>query len=379
MNAFIEKLSQPIVNNYINMETELMVQVADYIAKNKSIMVDNIVHWKALQLAKLGELTKQNIITISKYSGLSKHKVKGLFESVVQKGLIKDESILALASKAGALKEVVPLMKSAVTKVLGAAAKDTLTTFNKMNNSILKSTGSQYVKIINDVSTQVISGTATVDKALAQAVRAFNDEGLTAFIAKNGNRYSPETYAKMVIQANAKNAVTKSQDIRYAESGVNYVEVDAYGGARPKCAQDQGYIYSLDDNAAPIQDLDGNTIEPRGWGSTSYGEADGLLGINCGHSRWAFVPGYSTQATKHEDINRKENTKQYEERQQQRYYERNTRNAKREKAMLEKSGASKKDVQMAQAKVSRWQTKNRDFVKETNGTRYYANERIYVK
>ena len=102
------------------------------------------------------------------------------------------------------------------------------------------------------------------------------------------------------------------------------------------------------------------------------------MGIHCGHSRWAFVPGLSTQASRNEDINRAENDKKYQERQQQRYIERNIRNSKREALLLEKSGAPKADVNAAKAKTKEWQSRARDFVKKTNGTRYYERERIYI-
>jgi hypothetical protein len=243
---------------------------------------------------------------------------------------------------------------------------------------MLRSAGSQYVKIVNGIETQIMAGTATVDQAVARSVRAFAQEGLTGFTAANGAEWTPEAYAKMVIQSDLKNAVTAAQEERYREYGNNYVEVDAYGGARPKCSLDQGYVYSLDGNIEPITDIDGNVIEVRDWGMTSYGDADGILGINCGHSRWAFVPGVSTQATKNEDINKAENEQKYQEREQQRYIERNIRNSKREALMLEKSGAPKADVNAAKANTREWQSRAKEFVDKTNGTRYYERERIYV-
>jgi hypothetical protein len=384
---FYADLAQPLVDAYTNMETELMLKVVEYLVRNNTLRQTfevsgkavDVLQWQARRLADLGGLNDENIKIIAKYSGKTPSEIKRMFGIAADKGLKRDESILSTAAKKGILRDAVPLGQSAVVKMLEVAQRSTLNTFNAVNNSLLRSAGDQYVKIVNNVATQIMGGTITVDQAVSRSVKAFAKEGLTGFTAANGAEWTPEAYSRMVLQSDLKNTVSAAQEERYREYGNNYIEISAYAGARPKCAEDQGYIYSLDDDTTPIEDLDGNIIEVRAWSSSSYGEPDGILGINCGHSRWAFVPGLSTQANRNEDINQKESDKKYKERQQQRYIERNIRNAKREASLLEKSGAPKNDIDEAKAKVSEWQGRAREFVKDTNGTRYYERERIYVK
>jgi len=386
-------LTQDLIDMYTNMETELMGKVAEYLEKHNSLLQTfnarnelgeiipgsvTVVQWQTRALRELGALDKEGIKLLAKYSDKTVAEVSRIYKEALDVGLIKDEAILKAGVEGGILQPAVPLARSGVVGMLKTAEKTTLTTYSKINNSMLRSAGAQYTKIVNNVTTQVMSGSVTVDQAVARSVRAFAQEGLTGFTAANGAEWTPEAYSRMVIQSDLKNAMSAAQEARYEEYGSNYVEVDAYGGARPKCAEDQGYVYSLDGNIDPITDIDGNMIEVRDWNSTSYGDADGILGINCGHSRWAFVPGVSTQASRNEDINKKENEQKYQERQQQRYIERNIRDSKREALMLEKSGAPKVDIDAAKAKTAEWQSRAKDFVKDTGGTRYYEREQIYV-
>ncbi|MFA5239793.1 MAG: phage minor capsid protein [Phycisphaerae bacterium] len=390
-NESMADITQSLVDNYTNMETELMVKVAEYLEKNNSLLQTfdarnelgevipgsvTVIQWRTRALRELGALNDDGIALLAKHSGKTVSEVKRIYKEALDTGLIKDEAILKAGVDGGILQPAVPLAQSAVVGLLKTAESETLTTFNGLNNSMLRSAGTQYTKIVNDIETQIMAGAATVDQAVARSVKAFAQDGLTGFTASNGAEWTPEAYSRMVIQADLKNAITAAQNERYNEYGNNYVEVDAYGGARPKCSEDQGYIYSLDGNLDPITDVSGSTIEVRDWGGTSYGDADGILGINCGHSRWAFVPGLSTQATRNEDI--KENDEKYKLREQQRYIERNIRNSKREALLLEKSGASRVDIDAAKAKTREWQNRAREFVKKTNGTRYPERERIYI-
>ena len=117
------------------------------------------------------------------------------------------------------------------------------------------------------------------------------------------------------------------------------------------------------------------TYEP--WSSTSYGEPAGLLGINCGHFIYPFIPGYSVK--RNEPTQDKEaNDRLYEQRQQQRQMERTLRAYKRSAAMLEAAGqadAAEGDRKKA-AQVSR---QIRDFCAETGLTRRRDRERVYTE
>uniref|UniRef100_UPI000361946C phage minor capsid protein n=1 Tax=Streptococcus sobrinus TaxID=1310 RepID=UPI000361946C len=132
----------------------------------------------------------------------------------------------------------------------------------------------------------------------------------------------------------------------------------------PKCFQDQGKIYSLS----------GKHKKYKALSDTSYGEPDGLFGINCSHIRYPYIEGISIQRYfPHADI--EENRRIYKQSQQQRHLERQIRKAKKEARVMDAIG-DKEGVKQAKAKVSQRQQAMRDFIKETKRTRRYDRERI---
>ena len=75
----------------------------------------------------------------------------------------------------------------------------------------------------------------------------------------------------------------------------------------------------------------------------------------------------------------KENRRHYEDTQKQRYYERQVRSAKRQKAALEGTGASDTDIKAANTKIRQKQKDLRDYLAEhTDLARDYSREQIYT-
>jgi hypothetical protein len=116
-----------------------------------------------------------------------------------------------------------------------------------------------------------------------------------------------------------------------------------------------------------VEDLDGNTVHVYAQSETSYGEAAGLFGINCGHYPMVFVPGISTLYDVPQD--EEENKKDYEESQQQRALERKLRYEKRDLEVLKAQGASEDLLKAQQEKVKKASHDIDDFCEETGRTR----------
>lgn len=105
------------------------------------------------------------------------------------------------------------------------------------------------------------------------------------------------------------------------------IEISSHLGARPKCAKDQGKLYDLDNGSGYVKDGNGNKLKYEPWSSSSYGEPDGILGINCGHHAYPFAAGKSTQI--YFPYDEEENDKLYRKIQKQRELERRVRASKR--------------------------------------------------
>jgi len=373
------------------MENELLINIANKLAIGKPMEIDKwdlnkgapiegsggVNEWQLERLKELGGLNKENAQIIAKYSNQTVGKVEQIFNHAKEIGTEVDSRILSLGIKAGILNEINPIIEDITIKnILEKGISTVLTTFNSQNNSLLTSAGDNYRQIVNSVSSQVLAGTKTTMKAMQEAVRKLAEKGLTGFIARNGANWSPEAYTKMVLRTNTQNTINQIQEERMQLAGNDYVEISQHTGARPLCSQDQGQIFSLSGNTAPIEDGSGRSIQVRAWSTSTYGKPAGILGINCGHSRYAFVPGLSIYRS--EPIDKEENDKAYKEKQQQRLYERNIRNKKREIEMLKVTGADESYIKQRRRQLSNYRQEYLEFLDDTGRTRISANEWIGV-
>ena len=385
----LEEMQEQIERYYIDMENELLLNIAKKLAQGKPMEIDKfdtekgqsivgsggVNEWQLERLKELGGLTEENAKIIAKYSGRTQKEVESIFEKATQIGTEVDKKILELGIKAGILNEINPIIEDVTVKnILSNSIKEVLTTFNKQNNSLLASAGDNYREIVNKVSTQVMAGTKTTAKAMQEAISEFAQKGLTGFTARNGAQWTPEAYTKMVLRTNTQNTINRVQEERMRLSGNDYVEISSHIGARPLCAEDQGKIFSLSDDTTPITDGLGHTIKVHAWSSSSYGEPAGILGINCGHSRHAFIPALSIHREK--EFTKKENDDAYIEKQRQRQYERSIRNKKREIAMLKETGAEQSYIKSKTKQLTEYRKEYIGFLDKTGRTRITANEWI---
>ncbi len=289
----LDELEEQVERIYVDMENELLLNIAKKLSQGKPMEIDKwdaennrplygsggVNEWQLERLKELNGLNEKNAKIIAKYSGKTLKEVEKVFAKAKEIGTEANASILEMGIKAGILNEINPQTEEErVAGILVSAVKEVLTTFNKQNNSLLVSAGSEYTDIVNKVSSQVLSGTKTVEKAMQEAVSKLAEKGLTGFTAKNGARWSPEAYTKMVIRSNTQNTINTIQDERIQACGGDFIEISSHIGARPLCSQDQGQVFSLSGYSGYIEDLDGKRIKVRRWSDSSYGEPAGILG-----------------------------------------------------------------------------------------------------
>ena len=385
----LEEIQEEIERYYINMENELLQNIANKLAIGLPMEIDKwdevnhqplegsggVNEWQLERLKELGGLTEENAKIIAKYSGKTIEDVEKVFDRACEIGTEVDKEQIKLGIKAGILNEVNPVIEKAIVKeIYRNAVNSTLTTFNEVNNSLLASAGVEYKKIVNNVSAEVMAGTKTIGKAMQESVTKLADKGLTGFVARNGSQWTPEAYVKMVLRTNTRQTTNKVQEERIKQSGGNYYEISQHMGARPLCSEDQGKIFSIDGDTTPIKDGLGHSIKVYDWSKSSYGKPAGILGINCGHSRYMFVPGLSIHREK--KIDKAENDEAYQEKQQQRLYERTIRNKKREIQMLKTTGANQDYIKLKQTQLTNYSKQYLNFLDKTGRTRITANEWI---
>lgn len=339
--------AETIDSVYIDLEARLMQNIARHLRDwDKPIDTDR---WLMQKLAEIGKLNKENIEIIAQMSGLSQTAASRMLNAMAEEAIKNTEPGFQYMARQRMIGAVVDAEKSKsikrVMKNLRKQAKDSLNLTNttmlhkaqEAFKTLVQNTAEEALKIMNNNTGAVITGAESRQQALRKTIRQFNDKGITGFVDKRGRNWTPEAYVNMAMRTTAGSVANEVQTARCEDMGVNLIQIDSHSGARPKCAKDQGKIFDLNNESGYTEDLNGRKIRYYPWNSSSYGEPDGILGINCGHHKYPFIPGVNIQRYfPTEDMDA--NNRLYKQTQVQRALERDVRKQKRECMLFDELG-----------------------------------------
>lgn len=375
------QLSQGITDLIVGLETDLIANIAAYLAAGK--IEEDTAKWKMKKLAELGKLTKQNAKTIAEYAG----KTPELLELTLQRAANSAIQELAPGLKRmmqeGLIdRRATPSMSGNMLnslKMLQKQAKKDLNLTNttmkyKAKNAAMQvinrtaelANKQEYIDSLNKATGKVVTGIEARQSAMRECIGEMTQKGIPAFVDKNSRNWSPEAYTNMCIRSTVGSVAKETQFSLMDEYGLDLVEVSSHSGARPLCAKDQGKIFNRNGGGGYTTDLDGKRIKFYSWRSSSYGKPAGLLGINCGHQLYPFLPGISVQT--YFPYDEKENAKQYEKICNQRALERKVRASKRECTALDTLG-DKEGFDRAAYKLKQQEQQLKSYC-EKNGLTY---------
>ena len=339
-------------------------------------------------LAQVGQVRDETIRIL--YEGLAgeDQALKGLLTEVIASAIEKTEPELRKAAEAGLLTggRVEPVMAPNMTQAFSAYYQQSADKLNLVNTVMLESTMDVYQgtvsdivnrmkrtqRILNEETWQVISGVSTMNQAIREGVRRMVDNGITGFVDAGGHHWSPEAYVNMDIRTTLANTGRAAVWETMEGFGDDLYAVSWHDGARPLCYPWQGKVISRSGWTGEVEDLDGDKIHVYAQSETSYGEAAGLFGINCGHYPMPFIPGFSK--VRQPEQNEEQNAKEYAESQEQRRLERELREQKRDLAVLKAQGASAEEIQAQRAKVADARDRLDAFCDETGRARRTGRE-----
>lgn len=341
---------------YQNLECQLMQNIARHL-KDWEQPIDTD-RWLMRKLAEIGKLNKENIKIIAQMSGISQTAAERMLNEMAEETVKNIDPGLRKLARDGLAGEIVSPNKSRnVKQTVDSMKKQAKDTLNMCNTTMLYKARNAYsslvqkiaidakeienrqefIDILNKYGEAVTAGVESRHQAMRKCIREFNEKGIPAFIDKRGRQWTPEAYVNMAMRNTARQTAEEVQTARCKDAGVNLIQIDSHSGARPRCAKDQGKIFSLDNTSGETEDLYGKKIKYYPWSSSSYGKPDGILGINCRHHKWPFVPGVNIQRYfPTEDYD--ENDMLYKETQVQRALERDVRNQKRECMLYDEIG-----------------------------------------
>lgn len=382
----ILEISEPFEEMYSGITNQILIMMAEYIGKD---IDEPIEVWQQKRIQEINLLLKhtQSIISSGRYLSTTNNTLN----TVIDKTLEDIEPKLQEASKNGLLKKTTAYTASlSINELKKNMKEDFLITFNTMGNTMQSMILQSFNKAVNNVvsayntrrneildeATEKIMHRETMQNAVASAIRQIAKENIPAFIDKAGRKWTAEAYANMYVRTNVHNLSIDAVVKRNEDYGNDLFIVSKHSGARPKCAPWQGKIVSKNNRRGTTTDANGKKVSFIALSSTSYGQADGLLGINCGHQLYPFIPKQSINNVKPlSKEQERENKRIYEESQRQRAIEREIRASKTQEEMYRKAGL-RDEADKQKTVTSQRQAKMRQFINETGRTRRYDREQI---
>lgn len=387
------RYSEPLVKVYEAIVDELLVALAKHF--NVSAMGNTgSFDYEVMMLGKLGAIRKETAAIIARMAAGNEPMVEVAVKAAMLDALEGVEPELKAAAAAGLLTDAPMDMVDGVQAQLLAYSRQAADQLNLVNTVMLDGTLQAYRKgvyqaknileqlgaaqeILNAQTGKVIVGSQSLQQAVRAGVAAMHKEGITGFVDRGGHRWSAEAYVRMDVQTTCSNAANQAVMTRNEQYGNDIVWARTNATARPGCYPWQGVLISMGNRELDVEDGDGRVMHVHPVSKTTYGQPDGIWGINCHHGPMnVFIPGLSYVRGEELKPDGETNRRLYELTQEQRKLERELRYAKREAAMLDAAG-DREGFEAAALKVQARQEKLRAFVGEHESLRL-EGDRVQV-
>lgn len=344
--------------------------------------------YQARKLAEFGKLTRQTVEIIQQMTGGADKALADCLQAAIVDALDGVEDELRKAAVEGLLNggttpaPVDPRTAAAFVEYYEQAA-DRL---NLVNTNMLESTEAAYRRTVADITArmqtqqtilntatgELVGGVESFNQALKLAAEKMVENGITGFVDHAGHNWRPETYVAMDMRTTFHNISRRAFWDRNQEYANDLYLVSQHPGARPLCYPWQCKVISRENRHRWETDGAGQPVQVWAQNETSYGEAAGLFGVNCGHHPQLFIPGASMVPEVRQD--EEKNAKTYAESQRQRALEREFRQARLEYAVAKAQGAPGEEIKEKQQALERADQRLDAFSEETGRRRRQERE-----
>ena len=174
-------------------------------------------------------------------------------------------------------------------QVLEAGYRKTLGTMRNLVSTTANTTQTAFLQACDRAYMQVSSGAFSYQDAIRMAVRDLADGG--AYITyPTGHRDRIDVAVRRCVLTGVGQTAAAVAKKRAEDSGCQYMELTAHGGARPEHARWQGQLVQIQGKRTRkvIDGLKVFTLEEIG-----YGDGRGFKGWNCRHNWHPYYPGLS--------------------------------------------------------------------------------------
>lgn len=373
---YYDDLAETMVELWSEIENELIEEIARRI--KKSLRVTSTAEFELTKLEQANLLNKRAVEIISKKAGISRREIERLIRQSGFSIVNQDEEIYRLAIESGQLTiealpiDMSPRLQTAIQSCIDNAqfGLSNLTNTRMMDagngmETLTKAARREYYNAVNKAFLSVRTGAMTTPAAVKASCIELAQKGISVTHWESRHTDKLEVAVRRNIKTSMAQTAAQMTLARMQDYQHDLVEVSAHWGARPSHFIWQGKVYSLT----------GSEGYENFYDATGYGTGAGLCGWNCRHRFYPYFPGIKTVYPEYDED---ENRIHYENTQKQRYYERQIRAAKREKAALEGTGASEADIKSANAKIRGKQKDLRNYLAEhPELARDYSREQVY--
>lgn len=381
----IDEMGWRMAEVYESVTNQLLINIAKYFPwimdgeEPKSLF-----DYQVKKLAQLGKVDKESVKIISDMLGDADDALRQSLEYAILDALSGADPALKEAAKRGLISppgSIVPELSPEQMTAFTNFYRQSADKLNLVNTAMLESTEVAYRETVADIANRIgrtqgilnegagelITGASSWNEAMDHAVSKMVENGLTGFIDHSGKRWSPEAYVAMDIRTTLHNTANAAVWERCEQYGSDLYQVSTHNGARPLCYPWQGKVISRIDVSREVMDGSGEYVHVYAQSETSYGQAAGLFGVNCGHYPIPFIPGFSDM--RGHPQNEEENEKTYLESQQQRELERKLRSEKRDLMIMQSRGMPDDMIKAQRDRVKQATDNIQTFCDETGRTR----------
>lgn len=203
-----------------------------------------------------------------------------------------------------------------------------------------------YNQYLDNAMIEITSGAFDYNSVIRRVVGQMTHSGLKTVEYASGRTARCDVAARRAIMTGLSQLAGRISDTNAQRLGTEYFEIDWHSGARPEHRAWQGKVWSREQLTTVC----------------GYGTVTGLLGANCYHEYYPFLPGISERNYTDswlEEQNRKEDIPKtfkgreytlYEATQRQRYLETNMRAQRQKVQFLKEAGADAEEITLARCK-----------------------------
>lgn len=372
--AEFEKLVQPIIDIYSQIELDLMLEVAKRFENYDTVA--GSLEWQMKKLDEMGVLNAAVVKKISEYSGVAESAIEEMLKAASVLNINNEEAEEAYKKGVIGVDPKALFKTPTYRNTLEKSFVSLKDTFRLINTRAVEGSKKAYMDVLNRAYIEVSSGIYSYNTSISRALQHMADQGITCATYKRGTRvvrYSIES----CVRRDALTATNKlANEVAFdgvKELGAEYVYVSRHLGARvsekSKIANHAGWqgkaykIEGSDDNYK-------NLCEETGYPD----EIEGLSGVNCRHRIFPFFPGITVLPRS--DFDEEEGKKLYELSQKQRAKERAIRATKRKLAVAEAANDEETARKLREELIER-QDDIASFCEDNGLVRQYERENVY--